>query len=159
MAKIRNLMVGGAVGAALAYLFDPELGRSRRARLQDQLGASVRRGQRNLGRATRQLRDRTGAAAAQLEAASPSLEPEDDLTVLNRAESVLYGMPDFPKASVNLEVVGGELVLRGEVESEERAREIVEAASRVKGVAAVENLLHLPGQAAPNKAPSRRIRT
>jgi osmotically-inducible protein OsmY len=81
--------------------------------------------------------------------------PDDDLTVLNRVESVLFGMPDFPKGAINAEVVDGRLMLRGEVTSEEQGREIVEAASRIKGVASVESLLHVPGAEAPNKAAAR----
>jgi osmotically-inducible protein OsmY len=155
--KIRNLLIGGALGAALVYFLDPEQGRGRRARLQDQFGARLRDGQRSLERTARRLRDSAQGAVAQLESASPG-EPEDDLTILSRVESVLFGMPGFPKRSVNAEVVQGGLTLRGEVMTEEEARAVVEAASRVRGVVAVESLLHLPGQEAPNKAPSRRVR-
>jgi hypothetical protein len=152
--KMRNLLIGGALGAALAYFLDPELGRGRRARLQDQAGARLRDGRRSLERSARQLRDRAWGAVAQLEAAEPD-QPEDDLTILSRVESVLFGMPGFPKHSVNAEVVQGELTLRGEVMTEEEARAVVDAASRVRGVVAVQSLLHLPGQEAPNKAASR----
>jgi osmotically-inducible protein OsmY len=156
--RIRTLLIGAGIGAALLYLFDPERGRARRARLQDQAGARVRRARRQLEGTARQLRDGYQGAAAQLEAASAAgpAGPEDDLTVLSRVESVLFGAPGFPKETVEAEVVDGVLTLRGEVPSEEEGRQIVEAASRIKGVAAVESLLHLPGQPAPNKAAARR---
>src|SRR6266545_3818013 len=140
MAKIRSLLIGGAVGAAAAYFLDPDLGSARRARLQDELGARVREGKRSLDRAARQLQDRAQGPVAQLDAAGP--RADDDLTVLSRVESVLFGMPGFPKGTVNAEVVDGQVVLRGEVPTREQAREIVEAASRVRGVAGVENRLH-----------------
>src|SRR5437763_4959788 len=121
MGKIRPAVVGGALGAALAYLFDPDLGRPRRARLRDQFGGAVRRGTHDLQRAARRAEDRGQGAAVQLEhAVRGSTEPDDDLTVLNRVESVLFGMPDFPKGSVNAEVVDGRLVLRGEVDDQRR---------------------------------------
>jgi osmotically-inducible protein OsmY len=157
--RIRTLLIGAGIGAALLYLFDPERGRARRARLQDQAGARVRRARRQLEGTARHLRDGYQGAAAQLEAASaagPAAGPEDDLTVLSRVESVLFGAPGFPKETVEAEVVDGVLTLRGEVPSEEEGLQIVEAASRIKGVAAVESLLHLPGQPAPNKAAARR---
>src|SRR5438034_11635500 len=100
--KIRNLLIGGALGAALAYYLDLERGRGRRARLVDQVGARARHGRRALERTGRQLRDGVTGAASQLEAAAPG-EPEDDLTILSRVESVLFGMPGFPKQSVNAE--------------------------------------------------------
>jgi osmotically-inducible protein OsmY len=153
MAKIRNLLIVGAVGAAAAYFLDPELGRARRARLQDQVGARLRDGRQSLERTSRQLQGRAQDAVSQLQ--SGVERPDDDLTVLNRVESVLFGMPDFPKGAINAEVVDGRLVLRGEVASDQQAHEIVEAASRIKGVASVESLLHVPGTQAPNKAAAR----
>jgi hypothetical protein len=144
MAKIRSLVLGGLVGAAVAYLFDPDLGAARRARLRDQLGA-----------AGRTLQERTLGPSAE-----PGGEgPADDLTVLSRVESVLYALPDVPRGSLSLEVVGGRLVLRGEVENEALASRIVTAAAGVPGVASVESLLHTPGTPAPNKAPARRTAT
>jgi hypothetical protein len=146
MAKIRSLVIGGLAGAAVAYLFDPDLGAARRARLRDQLGA-----------AGRTLQER--ALGPSVEPDAGSGEPADDLTVLSRVESVLYAMPGIPGGSLNLEVVGGRLVLRGEVESEALASRIVSAAAGVPGVASVESLLHTPGTPAPKKAPARRTTT
>jgi HSP20 family molecular chaperone IbpA len=152
MQRMRSVLIGGVVGAAAAYFFDPELGPARRARLQDELGARLREGRRTLEGAAQQLQDRTWGAVAPLEA---SPRADDDLTVLSRVESILFGMPGFPKGAIDAEVVGGRLVLRGEVASEEQAREIVEAASRIQGVAAVESMLHTPDAEAPNKSSAR----
>jgi hypothetical protein len=144
MPKIRSLLLGGLAGAAVAYLFDPDLGAARRTRLREQLGA-----------AGRSLQERT---------LGPSVEPgpeapADDLTVLSRVESVLYAMPEVLRGSLSLEVVGGRLVLRGEVENEALASRIVKAAAGIPGVAAVESLLHAPGAPAPNRAPARQSAT
>jgi osmotically-inducible protein OsmY len=140
MARIRTLLIGGAVGAAAAYFFDPELGEARRAWLLHQVGATARQGWRELERAAGQLQDRALAAVPQLEAGPPA---DDDLSLLSRVESVLLALPDFPRGSVDAEVVAGQLVLRGEVVTEEQEREIVEAASHVRGIAAVESQLHV----------------
>jgi osmotically-inducible protein OsmY len=157
MPRIRSILIGGVVGAAAAYFFDPELGTARRARLQDQVEARARDGRREVERAVRQLQGRLMGAVAQLEVAP---RPDDDLALLSRVESVLLGIPGYPRAAVEAEVVDGRLVLRGRVASEEQAREIVEAASGVRGVLAVESLLGTPAAEAPNRtAPRRASRT
>ena len=146
MARIRTLVIGGAVGAALTYFLDAELGPARRAQLKELAAAAINRGRDELNRQTRQLQDTSRAAIAQLQAGGAP-GPEDDLTVLSRVESILHAMPDFPRSSVEAEVVGGRLILRGEVETAELAREIVETASHVRSVASVENLLQVRGEA------------
>jgi osmotically-inducible protein OsmY len=153
--KIRSVLMGAGLGAALLYFLDPRQGRGRRARLRDQVGTGLRDVRRRVEGTARQLRDGVQGTVTQLEVA-PAAEPEDDLTVLSRVESVLLGAPGFPRESVDAEVVGGALTLRGEVRSDEEERQVVEAASRIRGVVVVESLLHLPGQPAPNKAAARR---
>ena len=138
MPRVRTLMIGGAVGAALTYLLDPERGFERRARLLGGVGSALARGRQRLNRRARQLQSGAGVAV-ELQAAGPV----DDLTVLSRVESVLHAIPEFPRSSVEAEVVDGRLVLRGDVGSAQLAREIVETASQVRSVASVENLLRV----------------
>lgn len=150
MPKLRTLFIAGALGAAASYFFDPERGRGRRTRARDQLGGWLRSGRRNLeGRAT-QVGGRARGAVTQLQHAHDE-RSDDDLTVLSRVESEVMGRPGFPKGRVNADVVGGRLTLRGDLESEEQIRDIVEAAGRVSGVVMVVNLLHLPGTPAPTE--------
>lgn len=140
--------MAGAVGAALGYFLDPELGRSRRERLQAQLGSTLQRGRREVQRVAGRAPDR----ARRL---TPELDPPpaaDDLTVLSRVESVLLEMPGFPRDSIELEVADGRLVLRGEVPSAQRAEEIAAAATRIPGVASVENQLRQPRPRPPRRA-------
>jgi len=138
MPRVRTLMIGGAVGAALTYLLDPERGFERRARLLGGVGSALARSRQELNRRPRQLQSRAGVAV-ELQVAGPV----DDLTVLSRVESVLHAIPDFPRSSVEAEVVDGRLVLRGDVGSAKLAREIVDTASQVRSVASVENLLRV----------------
>lgn len=139
MARIRTLVIGGAIGAALTYLLDPKRGPERRA----ELGAAIGRGRRELDRLGQRIRA-LGAGAEPMPAAG--LESEDDLTILSRVESLLYAMPGFPRSTVEAEVVDGRLFLRGEVESAGQADEIVQTASQVRSVTAVENLLRVRGE-------------
>lgn len=166
MAKIRNLVIGGAIGAGVTYFLDPELGPGRRARLQSQFGATLSRGKGKFARAARQLQGRAQGAVVQLQAAAaPARQAaaaparEDDLTLLSRVESVLHAVPGFPRSTVEAEVVDSRLILRGEVDSADQAREIVQAASQVRNIAVVESLLQVRGEQAPNKAASRRIQS
>ncbi len=145
MARIRSLLIGGAIGAAAVYFFDPDLGGARRARLQDQLVSGVRETGRRLDQAVHQVSDSILGAAPPLAPAAP--RADDDLTVLGRVERALLAMPGFPRGAVSAEVRDGRLVLHGEVASQEQEREIVAAAAYVGGVAAVESLLHTPRRA------------
>lgn len=76
--------------------------------------------------------------------------------MLSRVETELLGMPGIPKGRLNIEVREGQVVLRGEVNSEEQGRELVSAAGSVPGVYGVQSLLHVRSKPAPNKAASRR---
>ena len=120
----RKLLAAAGAGMAVAYFFDPQLGRTRRAKARDRVGAMVRRAGRRLGRWGRWAR------------------------------SSGYGRwlrgTDGGRITVNAE--DGVVILRGEVASAERMAALASAVLQVPGVVGVENLLHLPGEPAPNKA-------
>jgi osmotically-inducible protein OsmY len=116
-----------ALGAALAYFFDPQNGRARR---KETIKRIVQLSQRQRGRLT---------ARAQ----------PDDVTLARQVESEIFGDADLPKGQINVNAEEGKVVLRGEVESAEMIEELVSKARKVQGVQEVENLLHTPGQAAP----------
>jgi hyperosmotically inducible periplasmic protein len=132
MARIRSLLIGGAIGAVAAYFLDPEEGATRRARLQGRIEGLVQ-----------ELQDRAEAAIGRLDA-SIAPRKDDDLSLLGRVESALLGLPDVRSGSVETEVVDAQVVLRGQVTSAEQEREIVATAMQVPGVAGVESLLELP---------------
>jgi osmotically-inducible protein OsmY len=147
MARIRGLLIGGVVGAAAVYFLDPEQGGARRARLQGEVEDRVREARRGLDRTARQLQDRAQAAVERLEASVTS-RPDDDLSLLSRLESALLALPGVRRGSFESEVLDGHVVLHGEVDSAVQEREILEAAGRVRGVAAVESQLQVPDVAA-----------
>jgi osmotically-inducible protein OsmY len=80
-------------------------------------------------------------------------EPKDydDVTLARKVETEIFRPEDAPKGSVNVNVEGGIVYLRGEVERPELIDDLVEKARNVQGVREVENLLHLPGTPAPTK--------
>ena len=148
------LAIGGAVaGAALAMLLDPDRGRSRRARLGDQAAASVRRGVRGAERATRRLQSEVSGRMTAMQHANDEGEPfPDDVTLASKVQTELFRDPSVPKGSINVNVERGIVVLRGEVPDDAMRGELVNRVETMSGVWAVRNLLHLPGETAPQEA-------
>jgi osmotically-inducible protein OsmY len=124
-----------ALGAALAYFFDPQNGRARR---KDAIKRIVRLSQQ---------RGRLAAKATQLRE-GPKPQP-DDVTLARKVESEIFRDADVPKGQINVNAENWKIVLRGEVDSPELIDDLVGRARKVQGVADVENLLHTPGQPAP----------
>jgi osmotically-inducible protein OsmY len=57
-----------------------------------------------------------------------------------------------PKGSINVNVERGIVVLRGEVPDDTMRGELISRVETMAGVWAVRNLLHLPGETAPQEA-------
>ena len=146
---MKLLALGGLLGAALAYLFDPQSGRRRRAMLRDRSAATARRGASEAEQVGR-------AAAAEAYGVSQKAqhlkeEPKeyDDVTLAQKVQSEIFRDADVPKGQINVNAEDGIVVLRGEVERPELMEELVERTRKVQGVRDVQNLLHLPGTPAP----------
>jgi osmotically-inducible protein OsmY len=140
-----------ALGAALAYFFDPQSGRRRRNVTRDRLAAFFRRGARKTERAGRAV----AAEAHGLKQKATHLREEqkdfDDVTLARKVETELFRPADAPKGSVNVNVENGVVYLRGEVEQLDLIEDLEKRARKVQGVRGVENLLHLPKTPAPTK--------
>ena len=120
-----RLMLAGAIGAAIAYFFDPQNGRRRR-----RLAAGRLR------------------SAQQVE--QPKEEP-NDVTLARKVETEIFRDADVPKGQINVNVEDGVVYLRGELEQPDLIKDLEVQARKVQGVLGVENLLHAPGQEAPAK--------
>ena len=79
------------------------------------------------------------------------LKDLDDNTLTRKLGSEALTRTAVPE-SIKVNVEDGVVVLRGEVDSPDRMSELAETVMEVPGVTGVENLLHLPGEPAPNKA-------
>ena len=149
------VLAGAAAGAVAVYFFDPERGRARRAQFVDWAGARLRRG----WRAANQLGARTASNATALPQKMVSLRsgprPADDLTLRDRVESEVFRNADLPKGQINLDVESGVVTIRGQVENAFQIASVEKAVLKVPGVVGVENLLHVDGTPAPNKARAR----
>ena len=152
-----TLLIGAAVGAAFAYLFDPVRGKSRRAILVDWTGARLRDGAETINRWTRYSTN-TAAGLPQrmvsVKSGKPPLD-EDDLTLRDRVESEVFRDPEMPKGEINFDVKHGIVTIRGAVDNAFRIAAVERAVFKVPGVTGVENLLHVSGTPAPNKAEAR----
>lgn len=138
-----------AVGAAIAWLLDPQAGRRRRAMVRDRSAGLLRRGARRGELAARGVASE--AYGLKQKATHLREEPKDfdDQTLKAKVESELFRDADAPKGQVSVNAQHGIVQLRGEVDSPELIDELVGRTRSVQGVREVENLLHLPGAEAP----------
>jgi osmotically-inducible protein OsmY len=150
----KSLVVSWAIGAAVEYFMDPVRGKSRRAQAKDRAMSLLRHGARRAERLGR----RVGAEVHGFRQRAAHLRQEDkdldDATLANKVRSELFNDPAVSKAQINVNVEEGVVVLRGTADPAQ-AEALAKAALALPGVRGVENLLHLPGTPAPNKAPSR----
>ena len=135
-------VLAAAIGAAIAYLFDPESGRRRRKILGDKAGKFARQG-------GQRAQDAAAQAGGMKQKATHLKEQEkpqpDDVTLARKVETEIFRDADVPKGKINVNAENGKVVLRGEVDSADLIDELVEKTRKVQGVRDVRNLLHLPG--------------
>jgi hypothetical protein len=150
-----SVISGAVAGAVAVYFLDPLRGRARRAQFVDWSGARFR----GARRAVDQLRARTGSNVAAVPQRMVSLRsgprPVDDLTLRDRVESEVFRNPDVPKGQINIEVESAIVTVRGQVDNAFLIASVEKAVLGVPGVSGVENLLHVSGTSAPNKAQAR----
>jgi osmotically-inducible protein OsmY len=149
--RVRTLLVGGLIGAAIAYFYDPVSGAGRRARLRDQAVSELRSRRERAEATSRHLSNIARGAMSEFASPGPDNTDPDDATISERIRSEVFGAADVPKDRIALTVVDGIAELRGELDSDEEIRMITERVSYVPGVREVRNLMRTHGDAAPNK--------
>ncbi len=144
------LTLGAVLGAGAAYLFDAASGRRRRHEAKDRTLSVSRRG----AKAGIQAMRRAGVTA--LGKARGRLhrmwrEPQlDDVELAHKVSSEIFRDGSFPKGRLNVNAENGTVFVRGEVDSHDLIEAVTDAVRRVRGVRAVENLMHLPDTPAPH---------
>jgi uncharacterized membrane protein len=105
--------LGAAAGAAVEYLFDPDRGRSRRAKVRDKLASGTHRSRTGLETLTRDMAARSGGvvAAARYRVAG---RHADDQVLHDRVRETL-GRHVSHSHAVHVEVSDGVAVLTGDV--------------------------------------------
>lgn len=142
-----RFFLAGAIGAALAYFFDPDNGNRRRKQL-------VQRSAKKFRQAGKQAQGVGAQASGLKEKATHRQEAEkpqpNDVTLARKVETEIFRNAEVPKGKINVNAEDGVVFLRGEVEPD-LIEELASKARSVQGVLGVENLLHAPGQEAPAK--------
>lgn len=143
------LALGALVGAALAYLFDPQSGRQRRAMLRDRSAGLVRQGGRSATRAGGTVAAEAHGVTQKVQHLKEEPKEYDDATLAQKVQSEIFRDADVPKGQINVNTEDGVVVLRGEVDRPELIDELVARTRDIQGVRDVQNLMHLPGSPAP----------
>lgn len=151
--KTRRALITGGIGALIAYFFDPDRGRARRARTKDQVASKARRATRDAATKGRYVAGQVEGLAAEASGAGTP-HPVDDTTVKQEIRAALERLP-FPTSNVNITVVDGKAELRGEVQHPDEVERVEKTVSSVPGVRTVDAMLHLPDTPAPNKRQAR----
>ncbi|MFN2525941.1 MAG: BON domain-containing protein [Actinomycetota bacterium] len=143
--------IAGA-GAGLMYFFDPRMGRTRRAQLAQRMGGMVRRGTQKAERQGRYMAGHALGVKEKMAAATrQQAQPPNDPALVQKIQSEVLSGWNYPKGDILIDADEGVVYLRGMAETPEQIKQLEKEVRKVTGVAEVVNLLHLPGQPAPNK--------
>jgi hypothetical protein len=148
--------VGAAVGAALAYFFDPDRGRGRRAQTRDRFTAYLRRTGEGAGRRARWSQGPIAGLGARIAGAFSTPEPMNDATLAAKVESELFRDPKVPKGRININAEQGTVVLRGVVDSPDQIEHLLAQTASIEGVREARSLLRTADE--PVEAPLERPR-
>jgi osmotically-inducible protein OsmY len=143
----RKLLFVGAGSALLMYLFDPNMGRTRRAKLQDQMSSLFRRSAREAGRKAEYAR---GQVEGLRHAGSTEEIPPNDAALTAKVESEVLSRWRYPKGQISVNSANGIVELRGVCDTADDIGALEQEVRKVTGVIDVRNYLHLPGTPAPN---------
>jgi hypothetical protein len=153
------LVLAAAAGALGQFFLDPHQGRRRRSVARDRVAAFFRRRGREAAQKARYAEGVAQGAAYKAGQLRPQVKEQDrqfdDVTLARKVETEVFRDAEVPKGDINVNVENGVVYLRGQVKRPEQIKELGDAAQKVGGVSAVENLLHLPDTPAPTKSDGR----
>ena len=148
---LRGLLAALVGGAVLAFMLDPDRGRSRRAVTADRVAGTARRTGRHVGRIGRRVGSTVaGWRQRAAHAGKTDADQLDDTALAHRVESELFRDQSVPKGRLNINVENGVAVLRGTVDDEAMIASLERKVLRIPRVVGVRNLLHRTGTPAPN---------
>lgn len=146
---MRQLGLGAAIGALLAWFLDPSNGTRRRHVTRDRALAFFRGGGRRGARVGRRVA--SDAYGLKQKATHLREEPKDydDATLKAKVETELFRFESDLKGAVDVNAQGGIVQLRGELPSQTLIDSLVARTREIQGVREVESLLHTTGTEAP----------
>jgi hypothetical protein len=144
----RDLLTGAGIGAAVAFLLDPNGGPARRARVRDKMARATRKTREGLDRTTRDMSNRTRGVVSATRARFAS-DVVDDQRLVERARAALGRWCSHPRA-LEVEAKDGVVTLRGPILVTEAAA-LLSAVETVRGVGGVVDELerHQPDENVP----------
>lgn len=141
MTRKWTMLIGTGMGAGLMYLFDPDRGPARRARLRDRYTSAVRAAQQATDTANTDLLHRAQGWTQFARSFLASDVPVNDKTLVARVRSALGRASTHP-SSIDVNVHDGRVILRGPVLAEEVPL-VMDCVYGVRGVIDVENQLEV----------------
>ncbi len=138
------LVIGGGIGATIAYLFDPDQGRSRRARIRDQSVARMRRSLSTLAKKAQYQAGRARGRVHDAMAAKRSQRSFDQETLLQKIRSEAVGPWKIGAAEphdIHVEIDEEKVTIEGRVASPNDRDRLREMVSNVEGVDQIEDAL------------------
>lgn len=143
MSKVKTVAAAGA-GFLAGYLLDPDMGRTRRARLSDQASSKVRGQFRRLASFAQYQVGVTKGIVHDTLKPLRGAAPVDDAKLANRVRSQAVGpwSRDLEEPhNVEVEVIEGRTVISGEVPSKKEHRRLLELVTAVEGVDQIDDQL------------------
>lgn len=134
-----SLAVGAAIGATVMYLYDPNRGSARRARLQSKAASAARRSREEVAGRTKDLLNRAKGLVARVGAVGACREEVDDDVLAGRVRSHL-GHLTGNAHSIESDVRRGIVTLQGTLSERERNHLIAEI-EKIPGVKEVRDRL------------------
>lgn len=140
MRRFGLIGIGAVVGAILVYLFDPDMGRSRRARLSDQAAARSR----DLTESMRKTVEyQKGVARGVVHDFSKTLRPEehyDDETLMQKVKSEALGYWKDP-GEIEIDITQGMVRVTGSVSDSSSRDRLIGLIRNVDGVGLIDDRL------------------
>jgi osmotically-inducible protein OsmY len=147
--RLLFLGLGAGLGAAAAYLGDPDRGKARRAELQQRATSQLHDA---ADQAAHAVRDGAQRAVGSAIDAVPEVSPPSDAVLLERVRSQAIGPSSVPTAQLVTTVVDGVVELRGRIDTLPQRDELLAAVAAIDGVREVRDLTHLPEEPAPTRS-------
>jgi Putative phospholipid-binding domain. len=133
-----STLVALGIGAVLMYLFDPDSGRCRRARLRDKLTSTVNKMRKSIRATSKDLGNRASGVVAEVESSLSQDKPTDEVLV-NRVRSEMGRVFSHPGA-IQVTANQSRVTLSGPILADEE-KGLLECVRSVRGVTEVENRL------------------
>lgn len=135
--RMGAMVLGGlGLGAALMYVLDPERGKRRRALVRDKAVRVARKASDTLDARSRDIRNRTRGAAAEIQAMTRQEDAPDP--VLEERVRAEMGRAVTTPGAIDVRATGGKVTLSGPV----LASEVDGLLSTVRGVRGVDEVVN-----------------